>query len=69
MSRMSDLHYKQQQEPQEDCPSIQYHMTYQYIGKWTPSLSRWYNKLFANPKDYRTEYFQYIKAEKTEIPF
>ena len=54
---------------QEDDPSIEYHMTYQYQGKWTPSIESWYNKKYANPKDYRTEYFQYVKAEKVELPF
>ena len=54
---------------QEDDPSIEYHMTYQYQGKWTPSIESWYNKKYANPKDYRTKYFQYIKAEKVELPF
>ena len=39
---------------QEDDPSIEYHMTYQYKGKWTPTLENWYNKKYANSKDYRT---------------
>ena len=64
MSRMSELHYKEQQN-QEDCPSIEYDMTYHYIGKWTPGIYKWYQKKYnkGNGKPI------YIKAKKVECPF
>ena len=51
---------------QEDDPSIEYHMTYKYQGKWTPTLENWYNKRYGNNKKAKPVY---IKAEKVECPF
>lgn len=65
MSRMSELHYKTMTSPQEDDPSIQYNMTYQYIGRWTPRIENWYNSLFCKGKGKPV----YIKAKKVELPF
>ena len=65
MSKMAELHYKQQQN-QEDDPSIEYNMIYDYIGKWTPRIYKWYNKKYANPKKAKPVY---IKAKKVECPF
>lgn len=70
MSKMSEKHYEESQQPQPDCPSIEYYMTYDYIGKWTPKIWNWFEKkycvgqLMANYKQPR-----YIKIEKEEIPF
>ena len=50
-------------------PEVEYHTIYQYIGKWTPTIENWYNKKYANPKDYKPKWCQYIKAEKVECPF
>ena len=66
---MSELHYEQSQRPQKDDPSIEYHMRYPQKSRWTPSIEKWFNKKYCDPKNYRTEYFQYIKAEKVECPF
>ena len=69
MSKMSELHYKEQQE-QEDDPYIEYHMTYHYIGKWTPSIYKWFEKKYRI-KQLMNNYKQprYIKAKKVDIPF
>ena len=69
MSKMSELHYKREQEMQEDLSEIEYYSKYDYIGKWTPTLENWYNKLYANPKNYKPKWCQYVKAEKVECPF
>ena len=47
MGKMSEKHYEESQQPQEDCPSIEYYMTYDYIGKWTPKIWNWFEKNIA----------------------
>ena len=53
----------------EDDPSIEYHMKYPEKKKYTPRIDTWYNKRYANPKNYKTGYIQHIKAKKVECPF
>ena len=65
MSRMSELHHEIINNSQEEDPSIEYNMTYHYIGKWTPGIYKWYQKKYnkGNGKPI------YIKAKKVECPF
>lgn len=60
MSKMAELAYQLEQDVQEDSPEIEYYMTYQYIGKWTPTLENWYNKKYANPRDYKPKWCEYV---------
>ena len=69
MSKMAELHYEREQEMQEDLPEIEYYSKYDYIGKWTPTLENWYNKLYANDKNYKPNWCQYVEAEEVECPF
>ena len=63
MGKMSEYHYN---KPQEDDPSIEYHMLYPEKKHYTPRIDTWYNQRYANPK---TAKAVYIKAEKVECPF
>ena len=67
MSKMSELHYKEQQN-QEDDPYIEYQMTYHYISKWTPSIYKWYEKKY-NIGQLMLDKPKYVKAKKVECPF
>ena len=69
MSKMSELHYEREQELQEDLPEIEYYMTYQNIGKFTPRIWNWFNKKYADPRNYKPKWCQYVEAEKVECPF
>ena len=69
MSKMAELHYEREQEMQEDCPYIEYHMRYPEKTRFTPTIENWYNKKYANPKNYKPKWCQYVKAEKVECPF
>ena len=64
MSKMSELHYEREQEMQEDCPYIEYHMKYPEKTRWTPSIRNWYNKKYEI-KSIKN----YIKARKVRLPF
>jgi len=66
MSKMSEYHYN---KPQEDDPSIEYHMLYPEKKHYTPRIDTWYNKKYANPKNYKPKWCQYVKAEKVRLPF
>ena len=70
MSKMAELHYEREQiREQEDYPSIEYDMLYPEKRQYTPRLDTWYNKKYANPKDYKPNWTHYIKAQKVECPF
>ncbi len=60
MSKMAELAYKLDQDMQQDDPEIEYYMVPEYIGKWTPTLENWYNKKYANPRDYKPKWCQYV---------
>ena len=60
MSKMAELAYKLDQDMQQDDPEIEYYMVHEYIGKWTPTLENWYNKKYANPRDYKPKWCQYV---------
>ena len=45
---MNELHYEREQELQEDLPEIEYYMTYQNVGKFTPKIWNWFDKKYAN---------------------
>jgi len=62
---MNELHYEKMQELQEDLPEIEYYMTYQNVGKFTPRIWNWFNKKYAKAKAIK----HYIKAEKVECQF
>ena len=62
MSKMSEYHYN---KPQEDDPSIEYHMRYPEKTRWTPFIRNWYNKKYAKIKSIKN----YIKARKVRLPF
>ena len=65
--------YYQEQIDNDDYyfePDVEYSMTYAgKYGKFIPRLINWFNKKYADPRRFRTKYFQYIKAEKEECPF
>ena len=63
MSKMAELAY-QLDQMQEDLPEIEYYSKYDYIGKWTPTLENWYNKKYANPRDYKPKFCQYVGFDK-----
>ena len=69
MSKMAELHYEREQEIQEDCPYIEYYMKYPEKTRFTPTIENWYNKKYANPKNYKPKWCQYVKAEEVECPF
>ena len=70
MSKMAELHYEREQEMQEDCPEIEYYSIYDYFGKWTPTLENWYNKKYANPKNHKPKFYQYVGFDKeVRLPF
>ena len=60
MSKMAELAYQLEQDVQEESHEIEYFMNYQYIGKWTPTLENWYNKKYANPRDYKPKWCEYV---------
>ena len=60
MSKMAELAYQLDQDMQQDDPEIEYYMVHEYIGKWTPTLENWYNKKYANPRDYKPKWCQYV---------
>ena len=62
---MNELHYEREQELQEDLPEIEYYMTYQNIGKFTPRIWNWFDKKYAKAKAIK----HYIKAKKVRLPF
>ena len=65
MSKMAELHYKREQEMQEDCPYIEYYMKYPEKLRWTPNIYNWFNKKYAKIKSIKN----YIKAKKVGLPF
>ena len=50
MSKMSEIHYEKMQKPQEDCPKIEYDMTYPIKYKFTPKIWTWFDKRYAKAK-------------------
>ena len=66
---MNELHYEREQELQEDLPEIEYYMTYQNVGKFTPKIWNWFDKKYANPRDYIPEWYKYVLCEEVELPF
>ena len=60
MSKMAELAYKLDEDIQQDDPEIEYYMVHEYIGKWTPTLENWYNKKYANPRDYKPKWCEYV---------
>ncbi len=70
MSKMSELHYEKMQKPQEDCPEIEYDMTYPIKYKFTPKIWNWFEKKYLIPhlmKNHNKP--DYIKVEKVEDLF
>ena len=65
MSKMSEKHYEESQQPQEDCPSIEYYMTYPIISKWTKSIYKWFDKKYCMINKQP----RYIKSKKVEDIF
>ena len=47
MSKMSEIHYEKMQKSQEDCPEIEYDMTYPIKYKFTPKIWNWFDKKYA----------------------
>ena len=64
MSKMSELHYEREQEMQEDLPEIEYYMTYPEQRKFTPRIWNWFDKKYANPKDYKPKWCEYVGFDK-----
>ena len=69
MSKMSEKHYEESQQQQEDCPSIEDHMKYPIIFKFTPNIYNWFEKYFIGQlmANYREP--KYVKAQKVEDIF
>ena len=65
---MSEYHYEREQEMHEDF-EIEYYMTYQNVGKFTPKIWNWFDKKYANPRDYIPEWYKYVPCEAVELPF
>ena len=65
MSKMSEIHYEKMQKPQEDCPEIEYDMTYPIKYKFTPKIWTWFDKKYAKAKKIK----HYVKAKKVRLPF
>ena len=69
MSKMAELHYEREQEMQEDLPEIEYYMIYPEQKKFTPRIWNWFDKKYANPRDYMPEWYKYVPCEEVECPF
>ena len=65
MSKMSEKHYEESQQPQTDDPSIEYSMIYPVVYKWTPKIWNWFEKKYCMINKQP----RYIKSKKVEDIF
>ena len=66
MGKVKEYYREEINQRQCDDPSIEYNMVYQFINRWTPSISKWFNKNYGTAKNRKPVY---IKAEEVEYPF